>query len=149
MHIYVCSACFFALRVLDGPSTGGDLVGPSSELWGKQHECPACSVEQMAGHPERALDHSLMAKLRIRDLEPAEAYVAITGGGLPEEQLATADAVRKALTASPVEHVSAHNIPGTTRAVITRLTLADGTRLYFGAGPLGATVYRVARREEL
>lgn len=124
-------------------------MGPLSEVWSKFHECPACSANKMFGHPENALAPELVAKLRIRDLEPTECFTALMGGGLPEEQLATASAVRQALLSSVVRDITVRNLAGTSRCILERLVLEDGTRIYLGAGPQGATVYRIAKREEL
>ncbi len=148
MHLYVCGNCFFALRVLNGSSEGGDLVGPLSDTWGKFHECPECSAEKMYGHPENAIDSELMVKLRVRDLEPTECFTALLGGGLPDEQDATPDEVEKALLSSPIKEVTVRPIKGTRRAVLDRLFLENGTRLYLGAGPQGAVVYRIAHKEQ-
>lgn len=149
MHVFVCSSCFYALRVLNGEHDGGNLVGPLSDVWGKFHECPACSANKMFGHPESALAPELVAKIRIRDLEPTECFTALMGGGLPEEQMANASTVKTALLGSAVRDITVRNLPGTTRCILDRIVLEDGTRIYLGAGPQGATVYRVAKREEL
>ena len=149
--LYLCPDCYLAVRVIDDALDGSltSLVGPGSQPWGQQHVCPHCDGQRMQGVLETELDQDLRKKLKVRDLEPSECYVLLSGGGMPEDKDASPLAVSDALLNSRVVSVDCYQLPNTTRTVVTRLVFDNGTRMYFGAGPQGAVVYRLATRKTL
>lgn len=140
MILFICTSCYFAARVLEDSS--GLLKGP----WERQ-TCPRCEGVSLVCSRESDVDPALLAKMRIHDITNVECYGMLHGDGLPEDGLATPSDVRAVLLEKRIVQAGLEAIPGTTRTVITHLVFDDGTRMYLAAGPPGAIVYRLARRE--
>jgi len=136
-----CSNCAFTMRVFGSDSAEMEgLVGPKSEWYPDRYPCPKCG--------ERArtvvLDAKMLANLNVLDLNPQEAFVAFSGGGLPGQGRCGAEVVKRALVGAIVKTVSVRHIKGTERCCLDSITLEDGKTLYLASSVYGAAVYRIA-----
>lgn len=140
MKICLCGVCFYAVRVLEDPSS---LIVEIP----RGYECPDCF---RTGTSELLLEASvpveLQQKIRVRDLTSVEAFTLLSGGGFPEDQIATPAMIREAFKRSPVAEVGVDPIRGSEMSVIKSIFLEDGTRIYLASGPMGAVVYRMAKK---
>ena len=121
---------------IHGPDTDEAeyLVGPKCEWYPDRYKCPKCG-ERCACFVKLAEgDHPSVT------LTAQEAFVAFSGGGLPEEQECSASRVEKLLTECHIKRVFTRHIRGTNRCTLDRLELEDGTTLHLGSSAHGACV---------
>jgi hypothetical protein len=141
--IIACLECYTALRILGETSELDALVGKDSEFWPDGYTCVACN-KKCSSYAETDIEAGVLARMKIRDLTPQEAYAAQLGLGTPDEMVCDASTVRE-LFARPIKTVRGFTIPGTSRFCLTEILLEDGICLYFGASTHGAVVYRISR----
>jgi len=140
--LLVCINCATAIRVIGEADEIDHLVGPHSQGWPDGWTC--CQCEQaMTAMLETDASPDALARLKVIDLDPMEAYAAVNGLGYPPEQICQLETLRKLLTENTIAEVKGDNIPGTTRCRIEALVLSDGTKVYLGASEAGALVYRI------
>lgn len=141
MIYLLCSACKLALRVSPGETPGEceSLLGPGSEWYPDNYPCFSCGRGASIMEPG-----DVGQDVEVHDVSPKEAFAALHGLGLPEEKDCTAEAVRALLPGAKIQRVAVRQIRNSHRCVIDYLELEDGTRVYFGAGPPGAIIYRVS-----
>jgi hypothetical protein len=133
MILIVCRSCSFTLRVIEGHEDV--VVEPAL------HKCPSCTGE-VRTTPEAGVTAEDFARLRVHDVTWPEAFVALSGVGMPTERECTVDKVRALFTQS-ISSVGLEPVHGTGRSILTHLEFADGTKLYLGASPFGAVAYRL------
>jgi hypothetical protein len=93
--------------------------------------------------PERMAAPEALTTLEIQDLTFEELYYWSATGALPNERPADVPSVTAAMAGRTITSVGVdRRVQGAT--VVTHLVLDDGTRVYFGASPYGAVVYRLA-----
>ena len=146
MMVLVCTSeeCGSFFRIVGEPEDVATLVGFRSSVWPAPYVCPVCgSVSRLA--PEHVIDASALAGLPVRMLEAKEAFQALQGLGLPEEQECSRDVIEGLLREHPIRKVSGHSVANTKTFCLEHLELWDGTRLDFGASTHGAVVYRIVR----
>ena len=136
MIVVYCPACVQNYRML----TDDSLVGTASEFWPDKYVCPVCRGLCVGVHEGMAY-----GSVPTRDIEPMELYAAMHGLGLPGEMVCDGETVRSLLKEG-VEKVAGFDVPGTTRFIVDYLVLKDGSRVYFGASPHGAIIYRITRK---
>lgn len=141
MIVVACSGCALALRVIGDPAEIHPLVGEQSEFWPNRYPCPRCGALAQ-GNVESALSASDLAHFKLVDLGPAELFAALNGLGLPNEKACSLAEIAALFKETPVRRVAGADIPGAERCVIHYFELWDGTRIYLGAAPEGAVVYR-------
>jgi hypothetical protein len=139
-----CLACGVALRVMGDAGEIEGLVGPRSDFWPDRFPCPTCGALASAV-TEIAAEPRALARMRLVDLTPHEAFAALQGFGLPHERACTRAEVEALLREQPVRRVGGSDVPGASRCCIEHLELWDGTRVHFGASAQGAVVFRVTR----
>jgi hypothetical protein len=147
MIVIVCLPCALAIRVLPDVQQTGELeslVGTHSEFWPNRFPCPRCD-KTMHGMLESEADPRALAMMEMRDLSAVESFQLFNGLGFPDEQNCTLEALNELLRSQPVRKVHGTDVLGSTRCVAEYLELWDGTRVYLGAAPAGAVVYRIAR----
>jgi hypothetical protein len=137
MKLFACLVCRLALRIVGDAAEEARLLEPPAAGF----TCPGCDAPVAA-----TADPEVLHAARVVDLTPEEAYAALHGLGLPEEQDCRADRVALLLRERPVRRVVARDLPGSRRAVLESIELWDGTLLHLGAAPEGAVVFRVSRR---
>jgi hypothetical protein len=137
MRIFPCLLCRLALRVVGDAEEEARLLAPPASGF----TCPGCEAPVSSSG-----DLDALSGMRVVDLTPEEAYAALHGLGLPEEQDCRAERVGLLLRERPVRRIVARDLPGTRRAVLERIELWDGTTLHLGAGPEGAVVFRIGRK---
>lgn len=142
MILIVCSECRLTLRVLDASEEALYLVGEKSEGWPKAI-CCRCGAEAQR-MPEVEVEPRALTLLEVVDLTAKEAFMAMNGLGLPTEQRCSLENVMTLLKEQPIRKVLGVDIPGTERCMLDHLELWDGTKLFLGASPHGAVVYRIA-----
>jgi hypothetical protein len=144
MIVISCSSCALAIRVMGEPAEVHSLVGERSGFWPDRYTCPSCG-----GHAEAQAEPEFLASAQgaapLRDLTVFEAFAALEGLGFPEEHECVLDVVENLLRSTPVRRVAGRSIRGSRRSYIDHLELWDGTKIFLGAGPGGAVVYRIAK----
>lgn len=145
MIIIACKDCGTAVRVTGEHEELSHLLGELNAEWFPDcYPCPTAVCQGKAEFME-SIEPAAMRLLTLYDLTPHEAYAAFHGLGLPEERDCGPTAVEKALLESRIVELGTSLIRGSNRAVLYHLKLEDGTMLYLGSSPFGATVYRIAR----
>jgi len=143
MIIVLCHHCSLTVRVMGDSDEVQHLVGERSDFWPDRYPCPRCG-RHAVGNLEQDILAGELARFHVRDLTPQEALAAFHGFGLPSEQRCTKETVETLLRENPIRRVAAKNIEGAERCYVQHLELWDGTKIYFGAGPDGAVIYRIA-----
>lgn len=142
MILIVCSDCRLALRVLDTSEEALYLIGEKSEGWPKATCCRCGAAAQRLLEIEA--EPRALSLLEVIDLTAKEAFMALNGLGLPTEQRCSLESVTTLLKEQPIRKVLGVDVPGTERCMLDHLELWDGTKVYLGASPHGAVVYRIA-----
>jgi hypothetical protein len=143
MIIIPCLNCYTAVRVMGEPDVVHSLVGNQSEFWPSKFTCISCG-NSCEGMLESEVEAAVLFKMKVRELTAEEMYAAQHGLGTPDEMVCNGSMVRELFSKS-VKKVHGYDITGTTRYCIDHLEFEDGTKLYLGASPSGAIVYRIAR----
>lgn len=133
MIFVVCTKCSQAIRAIDTPPDIA-LKDIPAELRGA---CPAC------GGDMQFAEERTSGGREVRDLTFEEMYYWLTVGALPEERQTDAATVSRTLTGAVIQQVKLAPLVG-GGTVLCSLILGDGTRVYLGASPEGALVYRMA-----
>jgi hypothetical protein len=110
------------------------LTRPKDEEW----PCPRCEA------PIKAYDNGLPEGVFPAVSfypTPEELCAGFAGMGMPTEEPCTAELLRAALL-KPIKAIDSVPIPNTTRLIVRSITFTDNSSLFFGAGPLGAVLYR-------
>lgn len=145
MIYIVCTECSTAVRVSGDQEELDHLFGERNTDWYPSNfPCPDASCDAKA----KLLDSvasSALRMLEVHDLTPHEAYAALHGLGLPAERDCGPTAVKELLLTNQVAKVDARLIKGSNRSVIYSITMEDGTTLFLGSSPFGATAYRIAK----
>lgn len=141
MIIVACLICRLAIRILGDPLEVERLVGSESEFWPTSYPCPECGA-MAKGMKEAEADPIALNVMEMKELTPAEAFIAFNGMGLPSERACGEEQVR-ALFQTPVRKVVGQQAK-TGRFVIEHIQFWDGTKLYLGASPSGAVVYKIS-----
>lgn len=139
--IVFCDQCFTAVRVDDH----GGLTGVDSEYWPDKYTCCVCDGHAR-GMLEEEIPSYLLQKMHVRDMTDTELYAALNGMGPPEDMCCKALSVKELLLQHKVVDVKGFEPSGTERFIIDHLVLDNGDRIYLGASPLGAVVYRISRK---
>lgn len=144
MIIIACKDCGTAVRVTGEHEELSHLLGEQNPDWyPSKYPCPTALCRGKAEFME-GIEPAALRLLNVYDLTPHEAFAAFNGLGLPEERDCGPTAVKDALMRSGIKDVDVRLIRGSNRSVIYNLTLKDGTILYLGSSPFGATVYRMS-----
>jgi len=143
MIYIVCTACRTALCISGELDETEHLFGTKSPWFPDKYPCPTC--REPAQNVD-FMDHLAMKTMEVHALTPQEAFAALNGLGLPEEQECGPVAVQKVFDDNKVTKVNAKLMKGTNRSVLDSLEFEDGTRMFFGVSPSGPTIYRIARR---
>lgn len=144
MRLIVCRHCQLALRVIGNVDEVEQLAGTRSEFFPDKFPCPTCR-RSCPCYPEIEVDPTSLAVFRVVDVTPVEAYAAFHELGLPLETKCSLEEVNKILLEHPIRKVHGFTIEGTTRCLIEKLELWDGTMVFFGAGGNGAVIYRIVK----
>lgn len=147
MITIVCKKCGVAIRTSGDPEQIENLFGDKSQWYPDKFPCPNAFC---GGYGEfiNAIEPEALKCLAIHNLTPEEAFAAFSGLGIPEERECGPAAVEKAFTKS-VKKINSKLVPGSNRSIIYWIEFEDNTRIFFGASPYGAIVYRIAQREQL
>ncbi|WP_394831791.1 hypothetical protein LVJ94_35275 [Pendulispora rubella] len=141
--LIACPHCGLVLRVLGDDAETETLVGPRATEWPDGFRCATCG-KQAKGLIEHEASPGALEAARVVEVTPQEAFAALNGLGLPEEQSCTASKVRALLQSSPIRRVAGQDVSCAARFRIEHVELENGTRVYFGAGAEGAVIYRIA-----
>jgi len=136
-----CTECGFTVRVFGSDDAEMEnLVGPGSDWYPDKFPCPKCEGSAAI----TSIEGKMLPNLKVIDLNPQEAFVAFSGGGLPPEWDCTVTSVQNVLVNSTIESVSLRPIAGTKRCCLDSITLRGGMRVYLASSVHGAAVYRIA-----
>jgi len=133
----VCQKCSTAVRISGDPDEMESLFGKIDK-----YRCPTC--QELAEEVD-AIEPAALHALDVHDLEPSEAYAAFHGLGFPEEQECGPSAVVDLFRTFPVKDVKCEVIKGSNRSIVYNIEFSDGTKMYLGSSPYGATVYRIQK----
>lgn len=139
MIVVACTNCGIGLRVIGDDREIDTLVGKSSDFFPDNYVCPRCASRAVC------VAEDICPPVELVDLSAEELFAALNGLGLPEEQVCVRSVVEALLKEKPIRRVVGTDIAGSQRFCLEHLELWDGTRLYFGAAPEGAIIYRVVR----
>lgn len=143
MIYIVCKSCRYTLRVSGDPAEIEHLFGSNNAWYPDKFPCVRCggfSSNESFIYPDA------LKTLDVIDLTPQEAFAALNGLGIPEEQECGPLAIQKVFDESRVKKAHTKLISGTNRSVLEFLEFDNGTRMYFGVSPMGATIYRITYR---
>lgn len=143
MITIACKDCGTAIRVAGEPEELSHLLGEQSDWYPDKYPCPAASCNEKAELVD-SIEPSAIKMLSVYDLTLHEAFAAFHGLGLPEERECGPTSVLAAFERNGIPHADVKLIKGSNRSVIYSITLADGTRIYLGSSPFGATIYRIS-----
>jgi hypothetical protein len=138
-----CLTCHLALRTTGEPVEVDFLVGMRSDWYPDRYPCPRSGCKGTMTLTD-VIESKVLPLLEIHDVNPQECFQALKGMGLPEEKKATLDLVVKHLEGKTIQSIEVEPVSNALRTVVRSILMADGTRLYFGSSPQGATVYRIA-----
>lgn len=145
MILIACKDCGIAVRTAGEHAELTHLLGEANEDWYPgNYPCPTSGCKGKASFME-GIEPAAMKMLDIHDLTPQEAFAAFNGLGLPAERDCGPEAVKNALLGNKVVAVGVSLIRGSHRSVLYSITMEDGTIVYLGSSPFGATVYRMAK----
>lgn len=144
MIVVYCRECLRGARVLGEQDELFPLVGPASEFWPDRFRCVYCDGPAM-GALELEVEASFLQQLRLAELTAQELFGIQMGLGLPNERGCDFETVRDLFLHKRVERVAGTDVRNSTRCVLSCIYFEDGTRLYLGASPQGAVVYRIAK----
>ena len=149
MILVLCKACCLAVRVIPTDVTKAtsarevtDCVGERSDFWPDRFKCPRCDAPAR-GFLENAVDPAVLSLMEVKDLTAMEAFAAFWGMGLPEHRQCSFEDLELLLREKPVRRLHGHSVSGSEAHVLESIELWDGTRVFLGASPEGAVVYRV------
>lgn len=131
------------VRVIGDDMEIESLIGRKSDFWPDKYPCVRCGKDTGA-MLETCADPRILQAFTVRDLSPKEAFAALMGLGVPEEQQCSLASVSKLFQENRIVRVAGEDVPGAARAVVDYLEFQSGARVYFGASPSGAVVYRIA-----
>lgn len=141
MIYIVCLDCKSALRVVGDIDEVRSLIADDSEWYPDKYPCWKCSARAKLMY---SIESNALPQLDMRDLTPQEAFLALSGVGLPEEQDCSVTAVTSVLKRATIMEVVVRPIRNSSRSCLDCLILSDGTKVYLGSSVHGATVYRIA-----
>jgi hypothetical protein len=134
-----------ALRISGEESEMDYLFGEKSEWYPNKFPCPQADCNNKSAELMVSIKPEALSVLSVFDLTAQEAFAALNGMGLPEEQDCGPTAVRVAFK-EPIKSVDARLVKGTNRSVIDSIEFGNGTRVFLGASAYGAIVYRIAKK---
>lgn len=140
MILIICIPCSLAIRVIGELEEVYVNVGPKSDFWPDKFQCPVCEGKAK-GILEVEADATALAQLKVSDLTVQEAFIAFHGMGLPTEKDCSKSRVDD-LFSTPIRRVKGMDRSG--RFLLEYIEFWDGTRMYLGACPDGAIVYKIS-----
>jgi hypothetical protein len=145
----LCSTCGTVVRVVGDMSEIDYLVGESSTFWPNGYICPVCGGAAIGVPADRQTVEMLMGRPgeTLFELTPTDAFALHSGLGLPAERKCSMHEIERVLVGGVVRwglESDARN----GRAYIKWLENQRGTRLYLGAGPGGAIVFRIRPKQK-
>lgn len=140
----LCPTCGVVVRVVGDAGAIDMLVGERSGFWPNGYVCPVCERVAVGVPTDRETPEMLSGRPgeTLFELTPEEAFALHSGLGLPNERKCTVDNVATTLKEGVVRWGLATDL-SSRRVYLEWLETAGGTRLYLGAGPMGAIVFRV------
>lgn len=143
MIAIVCTACKKMLNVVGEVSEVDMLVGQRSDFWPNKYVCFSCSGPA-EGFLTPEVSAAAIRELDVYDVTPQEAFAALGGLGIPAERTCCADVVVPLFEAVGLK-VKGKELRGMTRYFLDEIEMPDGTKLFLGASPHGAVIYRITR----
>ena len=143
MIFIACATCHVALRVTGDVTEVDLLVGQRSEYWPSGYKCHICGGSA-AGCLTPEVSALALASLRVIDVNAQEAFAALNGLGVPDERTCCEEVVQPMFEQQGIK-VKGRQFRGQSRYFVDELEFPDGTRMFFGASPQGAVVYRITK----
>jgi len=144
----LCSRCGTVVRVVGDARQITMLVGMDSDFWPNGYVCPVCNGAAVGVETGQETPEMLSGQVgdTLLELSPEEAFALYMGLGTPKERACTLATVAQVLHEGVVDWQLEEDTQ-TGRIYIAWMETAQGTRLYLGAGPHGAVVYRVRPKQ--
>ena len=140
--ILSCTRCQRVYRSVGDPQQDEQLLGEKSDWWPDKYVCPVCDGVMFA-RKEADVMAEVLASPTLQHFPVEELYAAMSGLGLPEQRLTGPQSVRAVLEGKRIRSVSVQPAGTSSRSVLDRIVLDDGTVIYLASGSYGATVYRI------
>jgi hypothetical protein len=138
MIFIICPQCKLALHVVGDDAETHQLFGEGTTFAERGYACPRCTGG-MAAYGSLPSN----AGFNPYTLSPQEAFAALNGLGMPEEKDCVPEVIRTEFKKS-VKSLAVRWVRGTNRSIIDHIEFEDGTKMYLGASPQGAIVYRIS-----
>lgn len=143
MILIACEHCDHALRVTGDPEEISCLLGEQSDFWPSKHTCFNCGKGASYCLVAEATA-AAMALLVIVDLNPQEAFAALTGFGLPGERTCCSEVVLPYFNQLGIT-VKGSQPRGQSIFRVEELTFPDGTTMFLAPSAMGAVIFRIKR----
>jgi hypothetical protein len=146
--ISLCSTCGTVVRVIGNAAEISRLVGEDSEFWPNGYVCPKCGGSAVGVSDAQATTEMLSGRRgdTLFELMLQDAFALYSGLGLPKERQCSVESVDNTLREG-VQRWGLSSDPVNGRVYLNWLETAAGTRIYLGAGPYGAVVFRVRPKQ--
>ena len=146
----LCSSCGTVVRVIGDELEINQLVGEQSKFWPDGYVCPKCGGRAVGVPAGGVTPEMLMGRPgeTLFELAPTDAFALHSGLGLPEERKCSIKVVDQVLSHEPIVRWKTEADPN-GRVYLVWLETEEGTRLYLGAGPHGAIVFRIRPKQNL
>jgi hypothetical protein len=144
----LCSTCGTVVRVIGDAREIDQLVGEDSAFWPNGYVCPKCGGGAVGVPNSRVTPEMYSGRPgdTLFELIVTDAFALHSGLGLPQERTCTAAAIDTALS-ERVARWGLETDPVNGRVYIKWLETELGTRVYLGAGPYGALVFRIRPKQ--
>ena len=143
MITLACLTCHLAIRTTGETLEVDFLVGMKSEWYPDKYPCPSLECTGLMTLTDTIASEDLV-DLELYDLTPQEAFQALNGLGLPTERGCSEENVLAAMVNQKIAALDLFTVTNTKHSILRSIQLENGYRIFFGAGPMGATVYRIA-----
>ena len=146
----LCSKCGTVVRVIGDAVEIDHLVGELSSFWPDGYVCPKCGGGAVGVSVAKQTPEMLMGRPgeSLFELPATDAFALHSGLGLPEERKCCMQSIERVLLEGVVRW-GLEQDSRNDRAYIKWLETNLGTRLYLGAGPNGAIVFRIRPKLQL
>lgn len=141
--IIACISCGTAIQIIGDLESIDALVGAKTEFASAGYPCFRCGEKAQAMLTQQ-VDPEALRSLDVYTLSPEEALAALCGLGIPEERGCYEEVVRSLFEAVGVK-IGGRQLRSSSRFFLDWLELPSGHRIYLGAGPSGALVYRITK----
>lgn len=146
----LCATCGTVVRVIGDAVEIDHLVGERSSFWPEGYVCPRCDGVAVAVPAGKQSSEMFLGRPgeSLFELTPVEAFALFSGLGLPAERKCSVQEIEQTMLEGVVRW-GLETDPRNARTYLKWLETQQGTRLYLGAGPNGAVVFRIRPKRQI